>query len=133
MAPSLLDSPVQTRYAPASDGYIRVRLENGRVVEEHRVVMARALGRDLQTWEIVRHLNGDRSDNALSNLMLDERADGTKGHQNAPHTVSLACSRCGQTFVRRASEVALSLRRGQTRFFCGRVCVGKSFGRGKSA
>ena len=129
MAPSLLDSPVKTRYAPNSDGYVRVRLEDGSVVEEHRLIMARSLGRELHAWEIVRHLNGDRADNALSNLMLDERGRGRR----SARTVSLTCARCGTQFTRRANLVALSLRRGRAQFYCGLRCVGKSFGRGKSA
>ncbi len=90
-------------------------------------MMAQALGRELEPTEIVRHLDGDNSNNEPSNLMLDHRGESGTGHR----MVSLVCAGCSTVFERRAAQVDWSRRRGQTAFFCGHQCSGRQFGRGK--
>lgn len=59
-------------YPMHTDGYIM----------EHRLVMAKHIGRCLQKWEVVHHINSIRNDNRLQNLKLfDSNVEHMKEHR----------------------------------------------------
>lgn len=69
-----------------SDPFYGMCAPNGYVME-HRLVLARALGRLLRSHETVHHIDGDRQNNALENLELRQGKHGAG--------VRLVCRSCG--------------------------------------
>lgn len=93
----------------SEDGYVRVWLtsddtlyemaqkhsKNGGYVFEHRLVMARSLGRVLEDHETVHHIDGNKQNNALSNLQLRQGKHG-KGS-------AFQCRDCGSHNIQSTS------------------------------
>lgn len=62
-----------------ANGYMYINTPKGPVLE-HRIVMARIVGRPLRKDEDVHHINGIRTDNREGNLLLLSHASHTRLH-----------------------------------------------------
>lgn len=63
-------------YVTDDDPMASMRPKGHRYVREHRLVLARHLGRPLEKHETVHHINGDPLDNRIENLQLRRNAHG---------------------------------------------------------
>lgn len=52
----------------------------GKRIDEHRKVMSELLGRRLNKNEVVHHINGNKKDNRIENLIVLSRSEHSKMH-----------------------------------------------------
>jgi hypothetical protein len=88
-------------------GYRRVR-RDGKQVFEHRWVVEQHLGRKLLTTEHVHHVNGNRTDNRLENLLV--LTDSAHQAVHAPQRLDVAAA--AQLFHAGLTCVAIGARLG---------------------
>lgn len=128
----MVDQEVVSRYTKTKSGYVKLYLSNGKVVDEHRYVMANLLRRELGPNEAVHHKDENKQNNDPSNLEILTRSAHASHHAKKGVTmVDLVCAFCGNPFTRDARNVRFKISSGQSRFYCQRKCIGGAVGRGR--
>lgn len=96
--------------------YRQKKLPDGTRMLEHRWVMQQHLGRRLETWEQIHHINHDRLDNRVENLEVVTTAEHAQRHTYLP--VQKPCTVCGVVFTPHKTK----RRRAKT---CSRECLSR--------
>ena len=60
--------------------YKFIKLPSGGLKAKHRLIMEQYLGRKLQTYEIVHHIDGNKLNNHINNLKLTTREEHGSTH-----------------------------------------------------
>lgn len=69
-------------FEPEEYELFKPMMKKGNQIFEHRVVMARHLGRPLDQKEVIHHKNGVKDDNRLENLEISNPKDHSMSHKN---------------------------------------------------
>lgn len=90
----------------------------------HRVLMENKIGRLLEPYEVVHHLDHDHKNNDIDNLQImtvdEHNAHHTKHNTKPP--IELSCAHCGEVFYRKRNSVKPN----KTGHYCSRSCNGKA-------
>ena len=89
---------------------------NGKSILEHRYIMQQYIGRELHSYEQVHHINGNRFDNQIENLMIVTQKEHDEIHK-WKYSKTKHCVICGKEFRKRKYK-------GKERKYCSTRCAG---------
>lgn len=90
----------------------------------HRVLMEIKLGRILEDFEEVHHIDENKNNDSVDNLEVLTKSEHTKLHHSKNLDVELQCS-CGDTFTLKPHVYQQKLRRNKGGISCSRSCAAK--------
>lgn len=96
-----------------------------------RYLMEQHLGRELDSWEHVDHINGDSSDDRIENFqLLTQSANNAKAIKETgreAETYVFSCPVCGvKTKVELRRVMHNQVKQGKSGPYCSRSCAGKA-------
>lgn len=76
-----------------SNGYRKITV-NGKQVREHRYVVEQLLGRPLEPYELIHHIDGNKQNNNLDNLQVCSQSEHMKIHATFRNETHKECAKC---------------------------------------
>lgn len=73
--------------------------ENGKNWLEYRYLYQKATGMPLKRFEFLHHINGDKHDNRLSNLLAVTPKEHMRLHNRQKHPLTKKCAVCNMEFM----------------------------------
>lgn len=105
---------------------IHVDGETRRTESYPRYLMSKHLGRALETWEHVDHVNNDPTDNRIENLQILTQAENNKKSTKEPEMGNFTCPLCGVGFIMTMRRYRHNqVKQGKAGPYCSRSCAGK--------
>lgn len=90
-----------------------------------RYLMEQHLGRKLEEWETVDHINGDSSDDRIENFQLLTRSENVRKSARPTPMYTFICPVCKKETSKRLSQVVANQGvQDKAGPFCGRKCAG---------
>lgn len=90
-----------------------------------RWVLEQKLGRCLEKWETVDHINGDPTDDSPENLQVLTLMDNIRKSAKPRELATFTCPVCGAWAAKPARYVRHNRKQGKAGPFCGKSCAGK--------
>jgi hypothetical protein len=108
--------------------FIIIIFDNGkrRTVSYPKYIMEQYLGRELDPdKETIDHIDGDFTNNNLSNLRIINRSDHAKNDVKRVKLGNYICPQCNKQFKAKCKDVDHNRKNGKAGPFCSRSCAGK--------
>lgn len=91
-----------------------------------RYLMEQHLGRQLEEWETVDHINEDYTDDRIENLQLltiEENAAKSASFKPSEELYEFNCPVCGKLTAKKMRNVKANKKKGCAGPFCGKKCA----------
>jgi hypothetical protein len=87
--------------------------------------MEQHLGRELESWEHIDHINDDCTDDRIENLQILSQAENSRKSAKGEELIEIICLRCGKSAIKKARYVRHNKNQGKAGPYCSRHCAGK--------
>lgn len=90
-----------------------------------KYLMEQHLGRKLEDWETVDHINRDHTDDRIENLRVVSRSQHSTDDAVLALPVEIVCVLCGNVALKSGRNLRGNSKQGKAGPFCSRSCAGK--------